>query len=71
LAGAFASLLKLPMAGGRSSSSGSLLNVGTVGDYWSSTVSSTNSRYLRFRSGGALMNARNRAYGHAVRCLKD
>jgi uncharacterized protein (TIGR02145 family) len=71
LAGAFASLLKLPMAGGRSSSSGSLLNVGDVGDYWSSTVSSTNSRYLRFRSGGALMNARNRAYGHAVRCLKD
>ena len=43
-AGAFASPLKLPMAGFRSSSNGSLLSVGTEGVYWSSTVSGTYSR---------------------------
>ena len=47
-AGAFASPLKLPMAGFRHYSNGSLLNVGSGGYYWSSTVSSTNSRYLDF-----------------------
>ena len=39
-AGAFASPLKLPVAGGRNGSDGSLSSVGAIGGYWSSTVSS-------------------------------
>jgi uncharacterized protein (TIGR02145 family) len=70
-AGAFASALKLPMAGFRNFSNGSLDDVGTSGCYWSSTVSSSNSRFLYFDSGGALMYYFVRAYGLSVRCLKD
>jgi uncharacterized protein (TIGR02145 family) len=70
-AGAFASPLKLPMAGNRSSSSGSLLNVGTSGSFWSTTVSSTGARLLVFGSSDALMDTDDRAYGFSVRCIKD
>ena len=70
-AGAFASPLKLPMAGYRVSSNGSLSSVGTFGDYWSSTVSGTSSRSLNFTSSNAGMDTLNRAYGFSVRCLKD
>ncbi len=69
--GAFASPLKLPMAGFRSGSNGSLYNVGTLGLYWSSTVSSEYARYLYFNSSIAGMNSDVRAYGCSVRCLKD
>jgi uncharacterized protein (TIGR02145 family) len=69
--GAFASPLKLPLAGYRSRSDGSLGNVGAGGVYWSSTVSSTNSRILYFGSSNANMGAGNRAVGYSVRCLKD
>jgi hypothetical protein len=58
------------MAGNRRSSNGSLDNVGTSGRYWSSTVSSTNSRYLYFDSNAG-MNTSIRAGGGSVRCLKD
>lgn len=61
----------LPVAGNRNNSNGSLNNVGTNGNYWSSTVSSTNSRNLNFNSGNANMNSNNRANGNSVRCLKD
>jgi uncharacterized protein (TIGR02145 family) len=70
-AGALATPLKLPMAGYRSYSSGSLLSVGTLGYCWSSTVSSTYSRGLYFNSPYAGMFADFRASGYAVRCLKD
>jgi uncharacterized protein (TIGR02145 family) len=70
-AGAFSSPLKLPMAGFRSDSDGSLGFVGTLGYYWSSTVSSTKSRSLFFSSSVASMYTGNRAYGFSVRCLKD
>jgi len=69
--GAFASPLKLPMAGRRSYSGGSLDAVGSNGYYWSSTVSSANSRNLFFSSSLANMYTSNRAYGFSVRCLKD
>ncbi len=69
--GAFASPLKLPMAGYRSLSSGSLYSAGTNGNYWSSTVSSSHSRYLYFSSSNASMYTNYRAYGTAVRCLKE
>uniref|UniRef100_UPI004047CC28 hypothetical protein n=1 Tax=Algoriphagus sp. TaxID=1872435 RepID=UPI004047CC28 len=70
-AGALASPLKLPMAGYRYSSNGSLSSVGSSGSYWSSTVSSTDARELFFNSSNASMSAFNRAVGYSVRCLKD
>uniref|UniRef100_UPI004048724F hypothetical protein n=1 Tax=Algoriphagus sp. TaxID=1872435 RepID=UPI004048724F len=70
-AGAFASPLKLPTAGYRDYSDGSLGNVGTDGVYWSSTVSSANARSLNFFSSVAFMNTDARAFGFSVRCLKD
>lgn len=70
-AGAFASPLKLPLAGYRDGSNGSLYYVGSLGYYWSSTVSSTYSRHLHFLSSGAVMYSYARAYGFSVRCLKD
>jgi uncharacterized protein (TIGR02145 family) len=69
--GAFASRLKLPLAGGRLFSSGSLSFVGTFGYYWSSSVSSTAARVLRFGSSNATMDTFFRASGISVRCLKD
>jgi uncharacterized protein (TIGR02145 family) len=63
--------LKLPVAGYRVVSNGSLFNVGTYGNYWSSTVSGTNSRYLFFYSSIADMIDYFQAYGFSVRCLKD
>jgi len=69
--GAFASQLKLPVSGNRSSSSGGLLDVGTNGRYWSSSVSGSNARRLRFRSSSAGLGNGRRANGLAVRCLKD
>ena len=71
-AGAFASALKLPMAGGRNLNDGSLYNFGAVGYYWSSMVSgTTDSRNLFFYSGDANVTSHARAGGVAVRCLKD
>jgi len=70
-AGAFASPLKLSAAGSRGYSNGSLLSVGTFGNYWSSTISSTNSRYITFGSSDANMSTTNRAYGISVRCIKN
>jgi uncharacterized protein (TIGR02145 family) len=72
-AGAFASPLKLPVAGGRNNSNGSLLDVGTNGYYWSGTVPGTDASayYLYFSSSNAYMNLNGRALGFSVRCLKD
>ena len=67
--GAFASPLKLPMAGYRAV--GSLFLVGTGGLYWSSSVSGADSTFLLFFSSNAYMNAWGRASGISVRCLKD
>jgi len=70
-AGAFASPLKLPMAGIRIFSDGTLGFVGSYGYYWSSTVDGTKARYLYFYSSIAFMNSFHRANGYSVRCIKD
>ncbi|RLD60208.1 MAG: hypothetical protein DRJ01_10060 [Bacteroidetes bacterium] len=70
-AGAYASPLKLPVAGLRDSSNGSLNVVGSGGFYWSSTINGTSSYSLRFGSGNAYMGSDRRAYGFSVRCIKD
>lgn len=69
--GAFASPLKLPVAGYRGSSDGSLYSVGSTGDYWSDTVNGTNAQHLYFYSSGAGMSSYYRAFGYSVRCIKD
>ncbi|WP_213522441.1 FISUMP domain-containing protein [Nonlabens sp.] len=70
-AGAIASPLQLPIAGRRWFNNGSILDVGTRGSYWSSTVSGTNSLLLFFNSSTAYTGINDRAYGYAVRCIKD
>lgn len=70
-AGAYASPLKLPLAGRRYFSDGSLVIVGSNGFYWSSTLVGTFSRFLFFDSSGAYMLSSYRAFGFSVRCLKD
>ena len=70
-AGAFASPLKLPVAGYRERSDGSLYHVGSGGYYSSSTVVGVYSPHLRFASTGAIIFSSLRAYGSSVRCLKD
>ena len=70
--GAFGSPLKLTVAGSRKFSTGSLFQVGILGNYWSSTVSgTTGSRFLHFKSDDAFMHGYSRAYGFSVRCLYD
>ncbi len=70
-AGAFASPLKLPVAGGRYNGDGSLYYVGALSYYWSSTVSFTFNWFLYFGSGNASVTTSDRANGFSVRCLKD
>jgi len=70
-AGAFASPLRLPVAGLRDLSSGSLYSVGSFGYYWSGTVVGTGSRYLSFYSSDASVSSKRRASGLSVRCLKN
>ena len=70
-AGAFASPLKLPLAGFRNGTDGMPVFVGTQGYYWSSTVVGSNSRHLVFVGGGVAIDTGIRANGRSVRCLKD
>jgi hypothetical protein len=71
-AGAFASPLKLVVAGKRSSSSGTLGYTGSTGYYWAGTPYLTDySDGLIIPSGGAFVFSTYRAYGFSVRCLKD
>lgn len=69
--GAFSSQLKLPVAGSRSGSDGSLGIVGSVGYYWSATVSGSFSRSLYLSSSDASMYINTRAHGNSVRCIKN
>ena len=66
-AGAFGSSLKLPRGGYRFPDVGDP----AVGKYWSSTVSSTVSRGLRFTDTQANIENQNRVNGLSIRCIKD
>ncbi|MDR0680484.1 MAG: fibrobacter succinogenes major paralogous domain-containing protein, partial [Dysgonamonadaceae bacterium] len=64
--------LFLPAAGFRTRNGGAQSYVGSVGYYWSSAVTSTNSYYLYFTNGG--INAANTGYragGLTVRCVSE
>jgi hypothetical protein len=69
--GDFNSALKLPVAGGRRKINGSLLNVGSDGNYWSSTVDGAQASGLYFYTGYAAMRRNGRAFGESVRCIKE
>ena len=71
--GAFASPLKLPMAGSRDHSNGGLVTGGTSdhGFYWSSTIDATSSRNLYFLSNDTYMLRTQRAVGQSIRCIKN
>ncbi len=72
-AGAFASVLKLPVGGVRSVCGGNLEVVGTAAYYWSSTVSGTDAKSLAIWTSGnsTAMESSKRADGRAVRCIKN
>ncbi len=70
-AGAYGSVLKLPVAGYRRYSNGSLFIVGVGGGYWSGTVGGAYSRSLFFGGSYAYMDSGFRAGGYSVRLIKD
>jgi uncharacterized protein (TIGR02145 family) len=71
-AGAFASPLKLTLAGSRGSREGSVGYMGMYGSYWSSTVVyNLRSWALQINIDYALLGWQERAYGYSVRCIKD
>ncbi|MCP3869967.1 MAG: hypothetical protein GY703_18110, partial [Gammaproteobacteria bacterium] len=69
-ADAYASPLKLPVAGARYFSNGTLVDTGDEGFYWTST-DVTHARCLYFDDVDARICGRHRGYGFPVRCIKD
>ena len=69
--GAFASPLKLPVAGYRNYSDGSLGGVGITSNYWTSTADGANSRSLDLSGVDAYTYSNTRAYGFTVRCIAN
>lgn len=61
--------LRLPAAGSRSYSSGSSTSQGSIGYYWSSSVTGTYARSVYFRSGTVNADNDYRANGFSVRCV--
>ncbi|TVQ20247.1 MAG: hypothetical protein EA361_00240, partial [Bacteroidetes bacterium] len=69
-AGAFASPLKLPLAGYRHFSDGSLYYSGAIFAYWSSTVSGIGTRVIFCDAWGVFIENAARAMGISTRCIK-
>ena len=68
---AYSSTLKLPLAGVRHKHvSGSIIQAGTAGEYYSSSINSTNVNYFSFNSTSAAITLGPRADGLSVRCIK-
>lgn len=73
-AGAFASALKLPLAGYRFYTTGAVLGEGTDSMVWTSTVSTSNpvsARRIYLGSGSANLGNDYRSLAFSVRCLKN
>ena len=68
--GAFASLLKLPVSGVRTSE-GQYEEFGELGYYWSSSVNDIYARILEFSHSSASLSEDLRTYGYSVRCIKN
>ena len=69
--GSFSSILKLTLAGTRSGSTGALGVVGINGQYYSSTVSTTSTRFLYFNGSNAFVINSSRSIGNSIRCIKN
>jgi len=71
-AGAFASPLKLPLAGFRTTG-GLVHTVGFIGEYWSSTVFGAIAENLSIYNNDAMISRSTdfRALGRSCRCIKD
>ncbi|WP_163629147.1 hypothetical protein [Paludibacter sp. 221] len=60
----------MPAAGNRNNGNGELYNVGSGGNYWSGSLSSTYSLNLNFNGSNVYpANLNNRANGLSVRCI--
>jgi len=71
-AGAFASPLKLPLAGYRYTHTDALTYVGTSGQYWTSTVYNANYSYsIDINSSSVVKTFYGRVDARSVRCIKD
>jgi uncharacterized protein (TIGR02145 family) len=73
-AGAFASVLKLPMAGVFDTylnANGSFRLQSTYSIYWTSTVSSYLGENLQISASSNIWSTNGRANGFSVRCIKD
>lgn len=69
-AGAFASPLKLPLSGSRTTAGVVNSNGSGVG-YWSSIISGIHTRYIGINNTDAGMSTNGRAAGLGVRCIQD
>jgi hypothetical protein len=70
--GAFNSVLKLPAAGIRLWSDGTLSSAGYLGIYWADKAKSNSSAYsIYFNAGSAYMSQGNKSSGYSIRCIKD
>jgi uncharacterized protein (TIGR02145 family) len=69
--GAFASSLKLPLSGSRSTSTGDIALAGTGGYYWTSTVDGTRSRVVVISEAQAFVSTSVRGDGKSVRCIRN
>lgn len=70
-AGAFTSVLKIPMGGFRNNSTGTLSNVDTGARVWSSTISGTSAGRISISQTTVSEGTNGRSWGLAVRCIKD
>lgn len=75
--GAFASPLKLTVAGYRNSINATIDNAGTsgpsspTGAIWSTTVIGNNAKFLEFTPSSTTILQTVRSYGHSIRCIKN
>jgi hypothetical protein len=73
ISGAFASPLKLPLAGFRNGFNGELYSIGVRGEYWTSDFTRNEAASLSMRTTELTVGVTpsNRSQGFSVRCIKD
>ena len=69
--GGFAAPLKWTLGGHRNHSSAQLVDVGSIGFYWSSSIGGSNAQNLYIDNGTAVLSANFRATALSVRCIKN
>jgi uncharacterized protein (TIGR02145 family) len=69
--GALNSVFKPTMPGYRYHLNGSIYNIGSYGNYWSSMVNGIDSWYLHLTNNNAYLDPGSRAHQFSVRCIKD